>query len=398
MDLAAFQIPVNAPGVLEFNHQRDSLWLLMQAVIVATPAAILWLGLSARWRDWTASMTGGRPIFAWIVFAAVFLTVWTAAVLPFAYLMEVVHRTAWGRPADEVEIWLANRGLALIGQILVAAILAGPLLWLQRQFAQSWWVIAALCVWLTVSAGLTVEQVWVRPMTAQIAALGDGPLKAKFDALAARCVDAPVPVFVGGVERGGTVVGAGPLTRMLIASGDIARASQSAEAEDEVILTFAHELSHYLFHDTWLALWVGGVLIGGTVLVTMILGRLAIAISRERLGFDDLRDPAAIPLVSMLLLANWTFLASPTLMAVQRHIELRADKFAIELTRDNASQARFFARDAEAHPERVQEYYWFFETIRATHPSNADRVRLAMTYKPWETGQGGVTEGICEPR
>jgi STE24 endopeptidase len=202
-------------------------------------------------------------------------------------------------------------------------------------------------------------------------------------------------VFVGGVERGGTVVGAGPLTRMYIAPAEIARAGHAAEAEAEVVATFAHELSHYVFHDTWLALWVAGVLILGTAAFTFALGRLAVGVSRGTLGFDSLRDPAAIPLVMMLAMAIWTFLASPVLMAVQRHIELRADKFAIELTRDNTAITRFYVREAAATPQRVQDFYWFFETFRATHPSNAERVRLAMTYKPWETGEQGVLSGIC---
>jgi hypothetical protein len=193
MDVTAFQIPVNAPGVLEFNQQRDALWLLVQAVMIAVPAAILWSGLAARWRDAMRKAAGGREVLAWILTAAVFLIVWAAAIAPFAYILEVVHRQAWGRPVDDIEIWLANRGLTLVGQVLGAAILAAPLLWLQRRFAGVWWLIASAIVWLSVSVGLTVEQVWVRPMLTQVAALQEGPLKARFDALAAKCVRALSP-------------------------------------------------------------------------------------------------------------------------------------------------------------------------------------------------------------
>jgi STE24 endopeptidase len=397
MDLSAVQIPVNAPGVVEFNQQRDALWLLLQAAVIAVPASILWSGLAARWRDAMARAAGGRATLAWVLFAALFLTVWTAAVTPFAYLLEVAHRSAWGRPTDDVEIWLANRGLMLGALILGAAVLAGPLLWLQRRFPRGWWVIASAAVWMAVSTGLIVEQVWVRPMLTPVAALEAGPVKAKFDILAARCVATPVPVFVGGVDSGGSVVGAGPFRRLLMAPAEIVAARTSKEGEAETIGTMAHELAHYVFHDPELALFTVGGLIFATALATMLLGRLCFAVWGVRLGFRDLGDPAAVPLLLMLGTVVWTFLAAPVLLAVQRHVELRADKFALEMTRDNAARLRVLLREAGESPLRVHDYYWFLETFRATHPSHAARVRLAMTYRPWDSGATGVADRVCAP-
>jgi Zn-dependent protease with chaperone function len=395
MDAAAFQIPLNAPGVVAFNQQRDALWLLVQAVTFAAPFALVWSGLAARWRDRIARLAGGRPHPAWIMFVALFLMVWALAVAPFAYLMEVVHREAWGRPVDTLQIWAANRGLTLGGQILAAALVAAPLLWIQSRFHRTWWLILTGVVWLAVSAGLIIEQVWIRPALTPVAPLAAGPVKEKFDALTAKCMASPVPVSVGGIDLGGTVVGVGPLTRMYVAPQDLALAKKSPDGEAELIGTLAHELSHYVFHDTWLALWVGGVLMGSTALLTILLGRIAIAAGRTRIGFGDLRDPAAIPLVLALSVLIWTFAASPILLAVQRHIELRADKFAIELTRDNDARLRLWRRYAAENPLWVQDYYWFFETFRASHPSMADRVRLAMSYRPWETGDPQTMDEVC---
>ena len=44
---------------------------------------------------------------------------------------------------------------------------------------------------------------------------------------------------------------------------------------------------------------------------------------------------------------------------------------------------------------KLNEYYWFYRIWRANHPSQADRVRLANTYRPWDSGGRVVYEGVC---
>jgi hypothetical protein len=44
---------------------------------------------------------------------------------------------------------------------------------------------------------------------------------------------------------------------------------------------------------------------------------------------------------------------------------------------------------------KLNEYYWFYRIWRANHPSQADRVRLANTYRPWTGGGRVVYERVC---
>jgi STE24 endopeptidase len=236
------------------------------------------------------------------------------------------------------------------------------------------------------------EQVWIRPMTSEIVPLVEGPLKARFDAIAARCGLDAVPVFVGGQDN--TVIGAGPLRRILISKYEL---DHAATAEGEVVSTFSHELEHYRSADPELALALVGVLFVLGAFAVHALGGAAIRRWGTRFGFSTLADPAALPLMFAILIPYWVFGAQPALNAVQRHVEWQADRFALEVTRDNRSRASQLARELTTTSWRLHEYYAFFEIFQATHPSDADRVRVALTHQPWTTGRAGELSEQCEP-
>ena len=69
---------------------------------------------------------------------------------------------------------------------------------------------------------------------------------------------------------------------------------------------------------------------------------------------------------------------------------------ALEVTQDNRSRAAQLARELTTHAWRLHEHYGFFKVFRATHPSDADRVRLALTYQPWKNGGPGEFDELCE--
>jgi len=53
---------------------------------------------------------------------------------------------------------------------------------------------------------------------------------------------------------------------------------------------------------------------------------------------------------------------------------------------ENATQARMTASWA-SEKSRVPEWGPFFQLFRASHPSDAERIRLANTYHPWLEGK-----------
>jgi hypothetical protein len=82
----------------------------------------------------------------------------------------------------------------------------------------------------------------------------------------------------------------------------------------------------------------------------------------------------------------------PAFNAVQRHAELEADRFALELTHENRGEALLQAHYSKY---KLNEYYGFYRVWRANHPSQAERVRLANTYHPWDNGGALVYGHVC---
>jgi STE24 endopeptidase len=394
MDLTLVPIPVNAPGVLEFNQQRDMIWLLEQAVILAVPLTLLFTGWGARLRTAVSTLTGGRGWLTLILFAAVYLAIAAIIVLPVAWWREIAHRTAWGRPVEALGDWLAGRGTGLLVQIIGAALILWIPFALISRMPRWWWLPTAAISFVSVCALLIVEPIWIRPLTTTMEPFPDGPARSQMDAISARCGVSDVPVFIGGVDGGATAVGLGPLARILIAPSYVEEAKANG-GDPELVSAFAHELRHYM-HDNWwpATIAVAVIVLAGAFLVHF-LGGATIRLWKQRFGFDSLADPAALPLMIAILSFFWTFGGQPAFNAFQRGLEREADRFALEVTRDNRTRALVQARDASGF--QVVDYYWFFETFRANHPSDAERVHLANTWRPWQTGQPGRYDTVCDP-
>jgi Zn-dependent protease with chaperone function len=79
-----------------------------------------------------------------------------------------------------------------------------------------------------------------------------------------------------------------------------------------------------------------------------------------------------------------------------RHIELEADRFGLELTHQNHEAAMVFVRDVQSGYV-APEWDTFFLIFQANHPSVAQRIEFANTYKPWEQGKPLVYGNVCKP-
>jgi Zn-dependent protease with chaperone function len=90
----------------------------------------------------------------------------------------------------------------------------------------------------------------------------------------------------------------------------------------------------------------------------------------------------------MLLLSVFSLVIGPATLALSRYHEHEADRFAIELTRDNHAGASGFValQQQNLAVPRPGALYKFF---RASHPPIGERVDFINQYRPWQTGQAG---------
>jgi STE24 endopeptidase len=123
------------------------------------------------------------------------------------------------------------------------------------------------------------------------------------------------------------------------------------------------------------------VLMTASLYVVHLVSGQLIARFSKRFGFDRLSDVASLPLL-LLLGTLVSLLATPLVLAFSRHQEREADRFALELTRDNRAAATTFVRLQEENlgVPRPGPLYMLW---RGSHPSLGDRVDFANRYRPW---------------
>lgn len=379
-------IPAATAAAIAYAQTHEVLWALAQLLTLALPAFLLFTGWGAALRNACAWLARGNRFVTLVLFAAVYLVLAALAAAPIDYLRAVTFEPAFGHAPQPLAAWIVGEIAPLLVKIVAATLFLWLPYWLIRKMPRWWWLAGALALIPVAFAILVALPMFVDPLTTDYHPLDNPKLAAQIEALAARCGVGPIPIFVGGDDD--TVVGLGPTNRIILEDH-----IERAETQEQIVGTISHELKHYVMGDNYKALAiVAAILLVGFWLVNR-LGRAALRRWHRRFGFDGLADPAALPLVVLILFAFWLAVL-PLFNWEARSIEHEADRFGLELTHTNRANAQLYAGWAKDVPPN---YDWFFATFRATHPSLADRIRFANDYRPWEKGEPLVYGAVCKP-
>lgn len=286
---------------------------------------------------------------------------WSGFVLEHRYGLSrlTLGRWAWRK----VKGWLVGGPLGLV---LLLGLYA--LLWYGGSF---WWLGAAFG-WLAVTLilGLLLP-VGILPLFIKVTRLEDTALLERLRRLAHGTglnIEGIYRLHLSAETRkaNAALAGLGRTRRVLL--GDTLLDEFTPE---EVEVVFAHEVGHHVHrHLPKLVAWNAALAVGGLWLVDLVLRRTA-----EQLGYPSFNDPAALPLV-LLVLMLFGLLLAPLQNAVSRFFERQCDRYALERTglRDAYRSAflklaRMNKVDLDRHPVVV----WMFDD----HPPIRQRLALA---------------------
>ena len=160
----------------------------------------------------------------------------------------------------------------------------------------------------------------------------------------------------------------------------------------EVCVVMAHEMGHYVLDHVLQGLLAGfcGILVA--LYVVYRSANFLLPRYKDRLGFDQLSDVASLPL--LLLLGQAVALVMlPLGLTFSRHLEHEANRFALELTRDNRAAAMAFVHMQHENLGNPRPGV-LYKLLRASHPSTAERIEFANDYRPWDQGQPFAT-AVC---
>ena len=394
---AIAQIPVPEPAAIAITYHRDLfwIWVIEQVALFALPFYLLVSGRGSSIAAFGERLVRGRWILAAAVFAGTYALLYSIVQLPVGYVRSFWLNHYFNIDVPDVLPWMLDQIVPTAQLILIALAVGWIPLWLIRKSPNWWWAWSSGALAIIASTYFAVQPLWIDPLTKTYVQLADSDYanwQDRLERVLARAGANDAPVMVWETRESdfcrvqNSVVGLGP-TRTIILADQIF----TEWKPEQVDAALAHELKHYLFDNTWLPVLIIASLSVGGALAVLFLGRAVCRRWPDRLGFNSLDQPAALPLI-LVIVQLYMLIAIPIFNLTAQHVELEADRFALELTQDN--EARALVSASQCGRLWLAEDTLFDRLYRNTHPSIADRVNLANSYRPWETGEPLVYRNI----
>jgi STE24 endopeptidase len=284
------------------------------------------------------------------------------------------HRYHLSNQTFRAWLWRHAKGY-LIGGPLGLLMLVGlyALIW----NGGPWWWLWAAAGWLGVTLVLgRLVPVLILPLFYKVTRLEDAVLLQRLQQLASG-----TGLGIEGVYRlhlseetkkaNAALAGLGRTRRVLL--GDTLLEQFTPE---EIEVVFAHEIGHHVHrHLSKMIVWSVVLTAGGLALVNLVLHRSAAA-----LGYASFDDPAALPLL-MLVLALFGLTLAPLQNAVSRFFERQCDRYALQRTRMAEAYRSAFAKlarlnKADPDPHPLVVWLWY------DHPPIRQRLAMASELAP----------------
>lgn len=388
-EAAVVAVPAPTPLALRYYRTGNRWWVVAVLWGFAVPAVLLFTGAAARLRSLANRLAGGGAGWRWVPALAIFFALYSLVIfiadLPLAFYLGWVRQHAYGLSNQTLGKWTADAAKALlVGLLGGAAVVWMPYLLLRRS-PRRWWLWCGLAAAPFLCFVMLVSPIWIEPLFNRFGPMRDKGLEARILALAERAGVPAERVFeveksVDTKRVNAYVTGFAGTHRIVLWDTLVDRLE-----DREVLVVMGHEIGHYA---------LGHVALGIALTSALVLAglwavhRTAGGVLRRfggRFGFGSLADPASLPLLA-LLLNLFGLLAQPAALAWSRHEEREADRFALELTRDNVACGGAFVKlqtENLSNPRPGPLYVM----MRASHPPIAARVAMCNEYRPWAEGR-----------
>jgi STE24 endopeptidase len=377
-------VPEPTAQALAYHRSGTILWVLNTLWALVVPAVLLWTGLSARMRDWSQAV-GRRWFFVIAIYWVIFTILTTVVDLPRVYYESFIRQHAYGLSNQTIGKWASDQAATLgVTLVIGALVLWVPYLLLARS-PRRWWLYTAMLAVPFIIAIQLVAPIWIDPLFNSFGPMKDKTLEAEILRLADRAGIEGGRVFEVAKSEDtkalNAYVNGFGATKRIVLWDTILKALD----RQQLMVVMGHEMGHYVLNHVWKLMAMA--LLSILLLLYAVYRVSGSLIDRygARFGFSSLADVASLPLI-LLVASLVSLVTDPFALAYVRHVEHEADRFALEITRDNHAAATAFVIMQQENlvvPRPGRFYTWF----RMSHPPVGERIDFSNDYRPWEANQ-----------
>jgi Zn-dependent protease with chaperone function len=379
-------VPVPEPSEKAVSYYRSGilLWIVNVVWGLLIPALFLFTGFSARIRDW-AKRIGRWWFFVIGVYFAIFLIINFVIDLPLSYYQGFVRQHAYGLSNQTFGKWFGDEITGLLIEVVAGFLFLWILYLLLKKSPRRWWLYTGLLAIPFLILSILVTPILIEPLFNKFGPMKNKELEAKILQLAERAgIEGGRVYEVAKSEDTKTlnayVTGFGATKRIVLWDTTIAKLE-----ENELLFVMGHEMGHYVLGHVWKTILFLSLLIIVTLYAIHRTAGWPINKFHRRFGFTGLSDIASLPLI-ILLISAYFLIVGPIVLAFSRHNEHEADRFGLEITRNNRAAATAFVK-LQQENLGVPRPNVLVKLWQAGHPTLGERIDFANEYRPWERGE-----------
>lgn len=381
---ALVAVPEASDKAMSYYYTRNFIWAIGLVWALLVPALFLFTGWSARIRGFAQRVSSKWAVMLF-VYLAIFTVLSFALGLPLAFYDEFVVEHQYGLSNQTLAKWMTDTVIGLAIGIIISYVVLLGVYRLLRRSPQRWWFYMGLISVPFVCLLIFVAPIWIDPLFNKFGPMKDKALEAKILALADKAGIEGGRVFE--VEKSedtkklNAYVNGFMDTKRIVLWDTIIKQLNG----DEILFVMGHEMGHYALGHVWKTILVICALIMLAFYAAHRLSRGLIERYKARFGFDRLDDVASWPLIN-LVAAIVLFAAAPLFNAFMRYHEHEADRFGLEITRNNDAAGTAFLK-LQSQNLGIPRPNYLLHLLRDNHPTGAERIEFSNTYRPWEKGE-----------
>lgn len=293
---------------------------------------------------------------------------------PLSYYQDFVLPRRYGLSNQNLRGWLRDRAKALALGLLLGLCLIIVIYWLMDWLPSLWWLATGFIIFLLSLLLTWLTPTLLIPLFFKLKPLEDGEMKERLAKVAKLAGIRIKDVFTMNLSSKSTTANAmltgwGRSRRIILS--DTLLQGYSA---DEIEVTLAHELGHHLHHDVAKLTAIHAL----AFLLAFYLADLALEAGVVLFSFQGINDLAALPWL-ILILAMLFVALQPLLNWYSRHIELEADRAALELSNNPQAFVSLMTKLTNQNLQQAEPGHWA-KVLFYDHPSYGERVILARDY------------------